>query len=79
MNPGDRGAARSGQCEKGTEEPEMEFEEQRVKDVKTNSKEFLGSGKDRKGCESLGSSPGRVTLCPGAVNWRASYGAVGSI
>lgn len=67
MNPKDGGTDQSGHCEKETEEPEMEFEEQRVKDMKTNSKKFLWYIKDRKDCERLGRSPGHIALYPGAV------------
>lgn len=72
MNPKDRGTDQSGHCEKETEEPEMEFEEQRVKDIKTNNKKFLWYIKDRKDCERLGRSPGHTALYPGAVNCRVS-------
>lgn len=40
MNPGDRGTGWSGQCEKETKGPEMEFEEQRVKE-KNKQQEIL--------------------------------------
>lgn len=63
MNPKDRGAVQSRQCEKETEKPQMEFEEQRVKDIKTNNK-FLWYIKDGKDSERLGRSPGPVTLYP---------------
>lgn len=42
--------------------PEMEFEEQRVKDMKTNNKKFLWCTEDWEDCERMGRSPGCDTL-----------------